>query len=346
MSTIRKLGHTLISYTLHARSLPLGILAAGTYLLLAATPASAACIGNAQPAGSVTFSPPATINLPVNVSPGVVLWQGTPQTPGNPVTLNYCDNNTQTGLENAKWGPPVGTDQTLFPTNYPWLSYRILHPDESTELKSWPNYPVSAPNGTIFNVESTLQLVVTGTIPSGSHNLAGGQLTQWDVDTGGGTKQTVEIFNITTSTITLVPPTCMITTDPTVVTLPPVTANAFAGGQGSTAGQTPFSIHLACQAYNKNLIITLNTADRDGGRAQGLITNQGSANYVDVQVLQGPACTTPVYWSNNISHGINEGQPQGGAFDLPFCAQYYQTSNNNVTAGSVQATATYTLSYQ
>lgn len=319
----------------------LSILVGGVCLALLAPPVMAACTGNNQSAGSVTFAPPAVIQLPANLSMGTTIWTSPQAIPGNPVTLNYCGNNTSTGLENAKWGPPIGADQSLFPTNYPWLSYRILHPDDATLLQAWPNYPVSATGGTTFSVASSLAFVITGTIPPGTHVLGGGQLTQWDVDTGNGNKQTVEIFNITTSTITLVPPTCAIVIDPTVVTLPAVAPTALPNN-GSTAGQTPFNIRLNCQAYNHNLQIALNTANPIGNNSQGVITNAGSARRVGIQLLQGPACTTPVTWNQAIS----EGNPPNGEMDLPFCAQYYRTSSRAISAGTVTGTATYTLNYQ
>lgn len=341
MSAIRKLGNTLVSRALRARTLHLGILTVGAYLLLTTTPAFAACTGNNQAAGSVTFSPPATIQLPANISMGAVLWQGTPQIPSNPVVLSSCGNNTQTGLENAKWGPPIGTDPTLFPTNYPWLSYRILHPDTGTELKSWPNYPVSAPRGTTFNVASILQLVVTGTIPSGTHNLAGGQLTQWDVDVGNGKKQTVEKFNITTSTITLVPPTCAITTDPTVVTLPPVTVASLNNGTyQATAGQVPFNLHLVCTT-NAQLSITLSSNDEDGD--PGVIDSTGTAQSMGVQLLDSSKNPVP------FDTAMAEGTTTIGQNNFKFYAQYYvifwAQYGYPVTPGTVTATATYTLTY-
>jgi type 1 fimbria pilin len=329
----------------------LSILVGGVCLALLAPPVMAACTGNNQSAGSVTFAPPVVIQLPANLSPGTTIWTSPQAIPGNPVTLSYCDGGTTSGLENAKWGPPTGTDQTLFPTNYPWLAYRILHPDPTSILQAWPNQPIASNGGGVqFTVGSALALIVTGPVPPGTHSLAGGLLTQWDVDTGSGRKQTVELFNVTTSTISLVPPTCAILIDPTVVTLPAI-APAALPNNGSTAGQTPFNIRLNCQAYNRNLQITLATAVYTGSNNQGIIsptTGAGVATNVGIQLLQGPICTTPVIWNQAIS----EGNPINGEMDLPFCAQYYHTQTTKrrgqypVTSGNVTGTATYTLNYQ
>lgn len=323
----------------------LSLVVSGVCLALLAPPVMAACTGNGQSAGSVTFAPPAVIQLPANLSVGTTIWTSPPAVPANAVTLSYCDNGTTSGLENAKWGPPTGTDQTLFPTNYPWLSYQILHPDTTSILQAWPNQPIASNGGGVqFTVGSALALIVTGPVPPGTHSLAGGLLTQWDVDIGGGRKQTVELFNVTTSTISLVPPTCAILIDPTVVTLPAIAPTALPNN-GSTAGQTPFNIRLNCQAYNHNLQITLATAAHSGNNSLGVIAptgGNGFANRVGIQLLQGPACTTAVTWNQP----INEGNPPNGEMDLPFCAQYYRTSNKTISAGTVSGTATYTLTYQ
>lgn len=321
---------------LYAVALAIGV----CLTMLVAPSASAACTGNNDTAGSVTFSPPAVIMLPANLSPGTIIWTSPQAVPGNPVTLKNCSSNTISGLENAKWGSPTGTDQTLFPTIYPWLSYRILHPDETAILHAWPNE--SVPQGNItFSVGSALEFVITGTVPPGSHALGGGLLTQWDVDTKNGSKQTVERFNITTSTISFVPPTCTLTVDPTVVTLPAVTSVTFAAGYRTTAKQTPFDINLNCKGGSK-LSITLSSSNEDYFDP-GVIDSTGSANSIGIQILD--ANQNPITWDQAIPEGITP----DGPMSLLFYAQYFatwQTYFNPVTVGTVTATATYTLTYQ
>ncbi|TAL71280.1 MAG: fimbrial protein [Rhodanobacter sp.] len=294
--------------------------------------------------GTVTFTPPGGKIVLSNTGAGIgtVLWTSAQATPANYPVLD-CSGATNNGIV-SNYGPPTGGDQALFPTNLPWLSFRILHPDSSNLLSAYPNN-ASVPTGRIrFSVASALQLVVTGTIPQGQQGstqqmvIPAGQLAQWNVDMFGSSNP-VEIFNITN--ITFVIPTCTAAVDPTVVTLPPVPATAFAR-KGTTAGQLPFQVQLNCVA-GANLRITLSTTSAYSNTL-GVINNTAGAGYATnagVQILQSDGAT-PVKFGTAIS----EGATQTGTMNLPFFARYYQTSNRGVTAGQVSATATYTLTYQ
>ena len=294
--------------------------------------------------GTVTFSPPGgQITLSsTGTAIGTILWTSSQATPANYPTLT-CTGNTNNGVVSS-YGAPVGSDNTLFPTNLSWLSFRILHPDTSSPLSGYPNN-ASIPTGNVaFSVASALQLVVTGTIPQGQQGstqqmtIPAGQLAQWNVDMTRGTNP-VEIFKITN--INFVIPTCTAAVDPTVVTLPAVSATAFTGN-GSTAGQQPFQVQLNCVS-GANLSITLSTTNGSGAKTLGVISNTtgtGYATRVGVQILKQDGIT-PVTFDTAIS----EGATQNGTMNLPFFAQYYQTSNGTVAVGQVSATATYTLTY-
>lgn len=306
--------------------------------------AHAACSDTNNP-GSVTFTPPGgQITLSsTGTAIGTVLWTSSQATPANYPTLN-CTGTTDNGIVSS-YGPPVGSDEALYPTNLSWLSFRILHPDISALLSAYPNN-ASVPTGNVqFSVASALQLVVTGIIPQGQQGstqqmtIPAGKLAQWNVDMTSGAKP-VEIFMITN--IKFVIPTCTAAVDPTVVTLSAVRASAFAGN-GSTAGQQPFQVQLNCVS-GANLSITLSTAHGLNNKSLGVIKNvggAGNATHVGVQILMKNG-STPVTFDSAIS----EGPTQNGTMYLPFYAQYYQIGNNNVTVGDVRATATYTLTYQ
>lgn len=301
--------------------------------------------GNPAAPGTVTFSPPGgTITLSsTGVGIGTVVWTSAQAIPANYPNLN-CSGITNNGIVGS-YGPPTGSDATLFPTNLPWLSFRILHPDTSNPLSSYPNNAsIVTGNPVAFSVASALQLVVTGTIPAGQQGtsqqmtMLAGQLAQWNVDMTSGSNP-VEIFKV--ANIKFVIPTCTTAIDPTVVTLPPVSA-AKLTSSGTTAGQLPFQVQLNCVA-GRNLSITLNTANAYNTNL-GVIKNTTGTGYaanVGVQILQQDGAT-PVKFGTAIS----EGPTQNGTMNLLFYAQYYQTSNSKVTAGSVSATATYTLTYQ
>ena len=294
--------------------------------------------------GTVTFSPPGgQITLSnTGTAIGTILWTSSQATPANYPTLN-CTGTTNNGVVSS-YGSPVGSDQTLFPTNLSWLSFRILHPDTTSPLSAYPNNP-SVPTGNVaFSVASALQLVVTGIIPQGQQGttqqmtIPAGQLAQWNVDMTSGASP-VEIFKITN--IKFVVPTCTAAVDPTVVTLSAVSATAFTGN-GSTAGQQPFQVQLNCIS-GANLSITLSTTNGFGAKTLGVISNTtgtGYATNVGVQILKQDG-STPVTFDTKIA----EGATQSGTMNLSFFARYYQTSNTSVTVGQVSATATYTLTY-
>ncbi len=295
----------------------------------------AVCWGN-QGSGAVAFTPPATITLPGNLPPGTqtILWTSPPITP-SPVISMTCFGNTNSGIVNSIASQPVG-DDTLFPTNITNLSYRLLHPDASTLLRAYPNYPVGSGQ---FSVATALQLVATGPIANGATFFAG-PLAQWQVDTFGGPTQ-VEIFQ-TNSTLTFIAPACTVAVDPTVVTLPTVYSSAFAG-VGTPLGPTSFSVQLNCPstAAGASLSITL-AANNPVAGATGVIANttgSGYAQNVGVQVLDGNG--HPVSFGT----AIPAGTVTAGNFNIQLNARYYQTGAS-VTAGQVKATATYTITYQ
>jgi len=319
----------------------------GLLLLAMAGRARADCDYTNQP-GTVTFTPPSIITLPDTLTVGTVLWTSAPIVPADYPTL-ACAGTTNSGVV-TQAGSPVG-DNTLFPTNVPGLSYKLLHPDTSRLLQAYPEESISAGN-IQFSVATALQLVVTGTIAPGSV-FTGGQFAQWNVDMCnmksivgfahcGASKGTnpVELFN--SSSIRFIAPACTIVVDPTIVTLPTVTASNF-GATGSVAGQTPFNVQLNCPsaAAGANLAITLATSSPMAG-ATGVIANttgSGYAQNVGVQVLDGNG--------NPVSFGtaISAGTVTAGNFDVQLNARYYQTGAA-VTAGQVKATATYTITYQ
>ena len=259
-------------------------------------------------------------------------------------TAGGMGNTTLNGIV-SNYGAPTGSDPTLFPTNLSWLSFRILHPDTTTPLSSYPNNAsIVVGNPVAFSVASALQLVVTGIIPQGQQNttqqmtIPAGQLAQWNVDMTNGTNP-VELFKITN--INFVIPTCTAAVDPTVVTLSAVSTTAFTGN-GSTAGQQPFQVQLNCVS-GANLSITLSTTSHFGNNNLGVINNAtgtGYAQNVGVQILKQDG-STPVTFGKAIS----EGATQNGTMNLAFYARYYQNSTTNVTVGQVSATATYTLTY-
>lgn len=326
----------------HAGIIRLLALLLAVLLLAIAGRARADCDYTNQP-GTVTFSPPSTITLPDSLAVGAILWTSAPIVPANYPRL-ACSGNTGSGVANQA-GAPAGGDNTLFPTNVPGLSYRLLHPDTSSPLHVYPDEII--PAGTYnFSVATALQLVVTGTIAPGSV-FNGGQIAQWNVDMqfcffGCFPVGTRAVETFTSSSIRFVAPACTIAVDPIVVTLPVVITSNF-NAPGSVAGQTPFNVQLNCPstAAGANLTITLATNSPSPG-VTGTIANatgSGFAANVGVQVLDGNGNPVP------FGTAIPAGTVTAGIFNIPLGARYYQTGIP-VSGGNVKATATYTITYQ
>lgn len=332
----------------------LGLLSGCLMLLgLASVPrvAAATCWYTSGAATTVAFNA-GTVTLTPGTTIGQVLWTSSVATPANPPVMQ-CDGTTNSGIANTIAGPPTGSNNTLFPTGIPGISYRLLHPDAGTLLASYPNYPV---NSGTFSVTTNLQLVFTGPYLPPNNSTLIGPLAQWNVDTcsnpqfswWGGyngckvtvTPQPVEYFNIS-ATILVQVPTCTLAGPANfTVTLPDATLPQFTG-TGSTANKQPFSLNLTSCPNGQKVFITLDTSNPQTGTT-GVIAPSGAgyATNIGVQLLQANG-TTPVTFGT----AINTGTATASNFTINLFAQYYQTAPI-VSAGPVRAVATYTLNYQ
>jgi len=124
------------------------------------------------------------------------------------------------------------------------------------------------------------------------------------------------------------------------VTLPTVSTAALPS-VASTAGRTPFNINLNCPTGGAETSITFasNTASGTTGVMTSTATGGSSSRAVGVQLLD----------ADGVPMAFNTAQDLGtsptGSWALPFYAQYYRTSGT-FRAGTVTATATFTLTYQ
>lgn len=332
------------------------LLAFVTLLALTVIPrtARATCWYISGAATTVTFNA-GTITLRLNTTPSttVPIWTSNTAAPANPPVL-ACDGSTNGGIINTIAGAPTGGDQTLFPTGIPGISYRLLHPDQSNPLAFYPNYPTDSG---IFSITTNLALYYVGPNLPSDNSVLNGQLSQWKIDIcsnpnfnkGGKYKgcndpvspQPVETFNISANIIVQVP-TCSVSpgSQNMTVTLPTVGSQAFVG-QGTTTGQTPFSLQLTNCSSNLSVNITLDSTNAQAG-ATGVIAPSGSAGYatgIGVQVLNTDGVTPIAFGSS-----LNTGTTTSSNYTINLFARYYQTAPT-ITTGLVQGTATFTLSY-
>jgi len=274
----------------------------------------------------VTFTPPTTITVAFNAAVGTVLYTSPLIAPTNPPTLT-CTGTTNYGVIDSV-GTTPGVGVQVYPTSIAGLGYSITHNDLTTFLFPYPCCQLAAGSYSA-SVSSSLQLIKTGPIVSGSV-LPAGQIGYWQFDSG----QKIETFTLANS-VTILDPACSVNTTPINVTLPTITTGAL-NAVGATTGTTAFAIALTCSS-GATLDVQLNFAGTASGITGVLTPTSGTAAGVGVQLLDKNS--NPVVFGATTLVGSTS-----GLTSIPFYARYYRTAG--ITAGTLTASATFTLSYQ
>jgi type 1 fimbria pilin len=284
--------------------------------------------------GTATFNPPSTIAVPANVAANTVLWTSASVTP-NPAVIYDCYGTVNYGVKNNV-GTTPGSGVVYYPTGVAGVSYEIIH--NGSPLYPYATSSEAFGNGgsqVTFSITSVLEIVATGTITNGS-TLAAGTLGYWQWQ-GNGNPQ-IENFYLGNS-VTFVTSSCSVNTNPINVTLPTISTTAL-GSVGATAGTTAFNIGLTCTgAAGMSVSVTMNYNGTASG-IQGVLTpTSGSSSGIGVQVLD--QTSTPITFGTAEA----EGTTPVGQMNIPYYARYYQTAST-ITAGTLAASATFTLTYQ
>ena len=311
---------------------------------------------NAPPAQTVTFS---SVTIPLPSPPTAGSPIGSPQSAtasGGTIYITCLSGGTPGGLQ-----PSYGTYNTSNNTIYsptPGVAFQVLR--AGTPIPLYPNGPLAA-NTTQFTNTTTFQLISTGVLPSNGNQIpAGTILGQWQFnnlcitnpqfdkrgnfigcDTNAAVR-TVIIFQ--SGGVTFTASTCTVSagSQNVTVTLPSIAASAL-GAVGATAGTTQFAINLTGCNPNLSVSATLSTNSPYAG-PNGVIAPTAGAGYasgVGIQILQ-PNGATPVTFDTAFSTGTTNNNTN---YTFNLYARYYQTAAP-MTPGQVQATATYTLTYQ
>lgn len=314
-------------------------------------------------APTLNFNPGA-ITLNINTAPSTTtpIWSSGVITPGGSGTIS-CNNTTQAGIDQSVAGPPTGTDNTLYPTNIPGISYRLQHIAGSDQylMASWQSNSQSLTARTNSSLTGTTQLFLyyTGPYLPPNGGVLSGPLAQWETNicnnpkfnvfgtyTGCSstvTEQAIEYFTIN-ATITVNVPTCNVSGGPNrnfTFALPDVTAATFVSNP--TPGQTAMSLPLVNCPTGQKVFVTLTTANAyTTGGVNGVIAASGAgyAGGVGVQILQSDGSTAVTFGT-----ALNTGTTTGSTYNINLFSRYYRT-NASVTTGPVQAIATYTINYQ
>ncbi|MFI4957825.1 MAG: spore coat protein U domain-containing protein [Lysobacterales bacterium] len=279
----------------------------------------------------VNFTLPSTLTIPFNLSTNAVIGTPVSASPSNPPNVT-CTNGTKYGVQNLVGGAPTGGSNYIYPTSVPGLGYQLIHTnDTSNFMGPYPTYAAAAGSST-YSVGSTLQLVQTGPIANGSV-LPAGTFANWQWGS------IVPEYFVLTNSVTFVASACNVSTTSFSVALPTVSAGAFSG-KDSIAGATPFTIVANCPSGSTaTLAITFAASSGVPAGYTNVLKSTGSATGLGVELRDGNGSTV-VFGTS-----MGAGAAPSGALSLPYTALYHAISNT-VTAGSVAATATFTLSYQ
>ncbi len=262
------------------------------------------------------------------------------------------------GLRLAVSTAPAAGFDDVYPTNVSGLGvrYTVLGAPEcdpvSSTIKGTLNIRCAESSLGInihFSVplSMTVSFVTTGPIKSGASTLSSIPVVSTAVFNTGGTTFAKPAMYTGAASGTLSTATCSVQTPGLAVSLPNVTTNAFGSGVGATAGRTGFHLDFTC-AQGAKVSIVITDAVSPSNRTDVLTPSpESTAKGIGVQVLKDQRTTVlfgPDAAGSNVPNQWLIGASPDGSLTLPLSAQYVRTGA--VTAGSVKALATFTMSYQ
>jgi type 1 fimbria pilin len=238
-----------------------------------------------------------------------------------------------------------------FTTGVPGIGINFYYDNGATPTQITPGIQasllqaMSAP-GTLTTVRA--ELVVTGPISSGTLSaLPSVNITFLAVGLGCGVlslgNQTLQV-TAANGTVTAI--TCQVTNPAISVNLPPISIQKLAS-VGATAGATRFNIPLNCASTGANVYVTLTDATTASNVSNLLTLKPAStAGNVKLQILKNSGTGVNYGPASAVAGGAGQWLvgPSSATSGIPLTVQYYATGT--ATAGTVQATAIFTLSYQ
>jgi len=224
---------------------------------------------------------------------------------------------------------------------------RVVMTNGKAQVACFFSGPLDGPYQSV-NITVSPELVVTGTLPSGTTTLASIPpvtitFTESDQDsvwpksplfTGAASGQFVHA-------------TCSINQSSVDVRLPDADTTAFASGIGAVTLAKPFALSLDC-ASGATVLITLTDSVNPANRSDTLtLSNDSTAKGVGIQVLNSTQMPVSFGADSAAPGNANQwslGSSPDGTLQVPLSARYVRTGT--VSAGSVKALATFTMSYQ
>lgn len=238
----------------------------------------------------------------------------------------------------------------IFSTGVNGLGVKLYYYDGATRKQITPglqlslNVTLNSP-GEVTRVEA--ELLVTGPIGAGSMNsLPNVTLTFAALGLGCGLLDlTAGTLFVTASNPSVIPVTCTVLNPAIAVSLPQVSAQTLSSG-GMTAGDTRFDIPLSC-ATGANVFVTLTDATSPANTSSLLtLKNTSTAQNIRVEILREDGSSI-AYGPDSAGAGTTNQWHVGSSAlveNIPLIARY--RSVGSAMPGSVEAAATFTMSYQ
>jgi len=239
----------------------------------------------------------------------------------------------------------------IFTTGVAGLGVTLHYYNGATRVQIVPGIQASlgttltAP-GTVTRIEANL--VITGQVSSGTmSSMPSVTLTFAAVGLGCGVLNLgAQVLTITATNAAVTSLSCQVTTPSISVTLPTVTTSSL-GSIGATAGSTQFNIGLNCTGSGTNVYVTLSDANNSGNISANLsLKNTSTASGIALQILRSNGAIVSYGPASAIVGNTNQWLVGASTSlsGIPLTVRYIATGTP--TPGSVNAAATFTMSYQ
>jgi len=325
--------------------------AAGLLLLLAGAPAIAQTVSYSP--GTLSFSPAGPYSVPRDAAAGSKVASALAAATASGISCALIETATVNGTE-------VSAGSGVYQTSVSGIgvSFYVVNGAAQTLITSasggYTSGTIGAPgNGPLPGIQANL--VVTGQVVAGFSlsGLPSVAVTFTPTGSCSWSSGITATLATSASNSSVVPITCTVTTPTVSVNLPTASLSALSAF-GKTAGDTRFPIGLSC-ASGANVYITLSDATTPANTSSLLtLASNSTAQGIKLRILNsagavdfGPDSAeagTTHQWLLGASSLVNS---------VPLTVQYYRDDTTPsgsgpavLSAGSVHAQATFTMSYQ